>query len=46
MAVAQAPAIGLLRVIRNEHPNFICRGIDLPPDVSTSNADTAVLLVE
>ncbi len=29
-AVAQAPAIGLLRVINNEHPNFGCRGIDLP----------------
>ena len=32
--VAQAPAVGLLRVILNEHPNFACRGIDLPPTAS------------
>ncbi len=25
------PSIGLFRVILNEHPNFACRGIDLPP---------------
>ncbi|MDX2080082.1 MAG: SDR family NAD(P)-dependent oxidoreductase [Terrimicrobiaceae bacterium] len=27
---AQAPLIGLLRVIRNEYPNWLCRSIDLP----------------
>ena len=41
VAVAQAPAIGLMRVVANEHPNFICRGIDLPPDASP--ADDALL---
>ena len=30
-AVAQAPAIGFLRVMLSEHPNFGCRVIDLPP---------------
>ncbi|HEY5706234.1 MAG TPA: SDR family NAD(P)-dependent oxidoreductase [Terrimicrobiaceae bacterium] len=30
-AVAQAPAIGLLRVMLSEHPHFMCRGIDLSP---------------
>ncbi|EDY22237.1 Erythronolide synthase [Chthoniobacter flavus Ellin428] len=30
-AVAQAPAVGLLRVILNEYTNLACRGIDLPP---------------
>jgi acyl transferase domain-containing protein/NADPH:quinone reductase-like Zn-dependent oxidoreductase/acyl carrier protein/ubiquinone/menaquinone biosynthesis C-methylase UbiE len=29
-AVVQAPALGLLRVILNEYPNYVCRGIDLP----------------
>jgi NADPH:quinone reductase-like Zn-dependent oxidoreductase/acyl carrier protein len=29
--VAQAPAIGLLRVMLSEHPHFTCRGIDLSP---------------
>ncbi|MEO8352024.1 MAG: SDR family NAD(P)-dependent oxidoreductase, partial [Chthoniobacteraceae bacterium] len=43
-SVAQAPAIGLLRVILNEHTNFACRGIDLPPMVST--ADLASLWSE
>ncbi len=28
------PAIGLFRVILSEHPNFSCRGIDLPPAAS------------
>ncbi len=28
---AQAPAIGLLRVMCSEHPNFVCRAVDLPP---------------
>jgi acyl transferase domain-containing protein/NADPH:quinone reductase-like Zn-dependent oxidoreductase/SAM-dependent methyltransferase/acyl carrier protein len=32
--VVQAPAVGLMRVIWGEHPNYICRGIDLPPRVS------------
>jgi acyl transferase domain-containing protein/NADPH:quinone reductase-like Zn-dependent oxidoreductase/SAM-dependent methyltransferase/acyl carrier protein len=30
--VAQSPAIGLMRVILNEYPNYVCRGIDLPPN--------------
>ncbi|MFN0127637.1 MAG: beta-ketoacyl synthase N-terminal-like domain-containing protein, partial [Verrucomicrobiales bacterium] len=30
-AVAQAPAIGLFRVILGEHPHFACRAIDLSP---------------
>jgi acyl transferase domain-containing protein/NADPH:quinone reductase-like Zn-dependent oxidoreductase/NAD(P)-dependent dehydrogenase (short-subunit alcohol dehydrogenase family)/SAM-dependent methyltransferase/acyl carrier protein len=36
-AVAQAPLIGLLRVILNEYPNFSGRGIDLPPEASPSD---------
>ncbi|MGI8604885.1 MAG: SDR family NAD(P)-dependent oxidoreductase [Verrucomicrobiales bacterium] len=36
-AVSQAPAIGLMRVVANEHPNFICRGIDLPPAASVAD---------
>ena len=43
-AVAQAPAVGLLRVILNEYPNFVCRSIDLPPVVS--GADEALLWSE
>ena len=35
-AVAQAPSIGIFRVILGEHPNFACRGIDLP-SVASSN---------
>ncbi len=35
--VAQAPAIGIFRVILSEHPNFSCRGIDLPTDVSPAD---------
>ncbi len=42
--VAQAPNIGLLRVMFNEHPNFTCRGIDLPPE--ESSADAALLFSE
>jgi len=38
VAVAQAPAIGLMRVIANEYPNFTCRGIDLPPAASAADA--------
>ena len=34
VAVAQAPAIGLLRVILNEYTNLTCRGIDLPTHAS------------
>jgi len=37
--VAQAPAIGLMRVILNEYPNYACRGIDLPPTPSAADAD-------
>ncbi len=36
-AVAQAPAIGLMRVILNEYPNLACRGIDLPPASAESD---------
>jgi len=32
VALAQAPAIGLLRVVANEYNNFTCRAIDLPPN--------------
>ncbi|HEV7868194.1 MAG TPA: SDR family NAD(P)-dependent oxidoreductase, partial [Chthoniobacteraceae bacterium] len=42
--VAQAPAVGLLRVILNEHPNFVCRGIDLPP--AASDADASLIWSE
>jgi NADPH:quinone reductase-like Zn-dependent oxidoreductase/SAM-dependent methyltransferase/acyl carrier protein len=42
--VAQAPALGLMRVILNEYPNYACRGIDLPP--APSAADTNLLWVE
>ncbi len=39
IALAQAPSIGLMRVIANEHNNFTCRGIDLPSEASvTDNA--------
>ena len=44
VAVAQAPAIGLLRVMFSEHPNFACRGIDLSP--SDSSSDDALLWSE
>jgi acyl transferase domain-containing protein/acyl carrier protein len=36
-ALAQAPGIGLLRVILNEYTNLTCRGIDLPPTASASD---------
>ena len=39
--VTQAPAIGLLRVIFNEYPNYTCRGIDLGP--MPSPADVSLL---
>lgn len=35
--VAQAPSIGIFRVILGEHPNFACRGIDLPSEVSAAD---------
>ncbi|MGB7838745.1 MAG: SDR family NAD(P)-dependent oxidoreductase, partial [Terrimicrobiaceae bacterium] len=38
-AVAQAPAIGLLRVMLSEHPHFACRGIDLSP-IDAASDDT------
>jgi acyl transferase domain-containing protein/NADPH:quinone reductase-like Zn-dependent oxidoreductase/acyl carrier protein len=47
--VAQAPALGLMRVILNEYPNYACRGIDLPPASSAADADllwTELLRVE
>ena len=44
VAVAQAPAIGLLRVISNEYPNLSCGGIDLASMASPS--DDALLLNE
>jgi acyl transferase domain-containing protein/NADPH:quinone reductase-like Zn-dependent oxidoreductase/SAM-dependent methyltransferase/acyl carrier protein len=43
-AVAQAPAVGLLRVIHNEHPNFVCHGIDLSP--APSDTDAAMIWSE
>jgi acyl transferase domain-containing protein/NADPH:quinone reductase-like Zn-dependent oxidoreductase/NAD(P)-dependent dehydrogenase (short-subunit alcohol dehydrogenase family)/SAM-dependent methyltransferase/acyl carrier protein len=36
-SVAQAPVIGLLRVVLNEYPNFSGRVIDLPPEPSASD---------
>ena len=42
--VFQAPAIGLMRVILGEHPNYICRGIDLLP--TASEADETLLWAE
>jgi acyl transferase domain-containing protein/NADPH:quinone reductase-like Zn-dependent oxidoreductase/SAM-dependent methyltransferase/acyl carrier protein len=44
VSLAQAPAIGLMRVIANEHSSFTCRGIDLPPTVSA--ADHSMLWTE
>ena len=44
VALAQGPAIGLMRVIANEHSNFTCRGIDLPPIASA--ADNRMLWTE
>ncbi|MFL6583688.1 MAG: SDR family NAD(P)-dependent oxidoreductase [Chthoniobacterales bacterium] len=38
-AVAQAPALGLVRVILNEYPNYACRCIDLPPTGSAADID-------
>jgi NADPH:quinone reductase-like Zn-dependent oxidoreductase/SAM-dependent methyltransferase/acyl carrier protein len=38
-AVAQAPGLGLMRVILNEYPNYACRVIDLPPAPSAADAN-------
>ena len=43
-AVAQAPLIGLVRVILNEYPSFCGRAIDLPP--AASPADLSLLWSE
>jgi NADPH:quinone reductase-like Zn-dependent oxidoreductase/SAM-dependent methyltransferase/acyl carrier protein len=37
--VTQAPVLGLMRVILNEYPNYVCHGIDLPPIPSEGDAD-------
>jgi len=37
VAVGQGPAIGLMRVVANEHPNLTCRAIDLPPAASAAD---------
>ena len=39
--VAQAPSIGLFRVILSEHPQFSCRALDLP--AQASEADLALI---
>ena len=44
VALAQGPALGLMRVIANEHSNYTCRGIDLPPVASA--ADNGMLWTE
>ncbi len=44
VALAQGPSIGLMRVIANEHSNYTCRGIDLPPEASA--ADNGMLWTE
>ena len=38
VALAQAPAIGLLRVVANEYNNFTCRAIDLSPVATAADA--------
>jgi acyl transferase domain-containing protein/acyl carrier protein len=43
-AVAQAPTIGLMRVILNEYSNLAWRAIDLPPE--PSSADTTSIWSE
>ncbi|WP_395746966.1 SDR family oxidoreductase [Prosthecobacter sp.] len=44
LAMAQSAAIGLLRVVANEHPQITCRSIDLPPAASV--ADNGMLWSE
>ena len=41
VSMAQTAAIGLMRVVANEHPQLICRSIDLPP--AASAADSRIL---
>jgi acyl transferase domain-containing protein/NADPH:quinone reductase-like Zn-dependent oxidoreductase/SAM-dependent methyltransferase/acyl carrier protein len=43
-AVGQAPAVGFMRVISNEHSKLFCRGIDLP--FESSPADASLLWSE
>src|SRR5204863_9414129 len=38
-AVAQAPSIGLMRVVQNEYSNLTCRGVDLPPEKGAADLD-------
>ncbi len=40
LAVEQSAAVGVLRVMLGEHPNFVCRGIDLPPVTSAADEET------
>lgn len=40
-SVAQGASIGIFRVILSEHPNYVCRAVDLPPQASAS--DTGLL---
>ncbi|OYW31088.1 MAG: beta-ketoacyl synthase, partial [Chthoniobacter sp. 12-60-6] len=44
VALGQGAALGLMRVIANEHNNYTCRGIDLPPVASA--ADNGMLWTE
>jgi NADPH:quinone reductase-like Zn-dependent oxidoreductase/acyl carrier protein len=37
VSLAQGAAIGLMRVIANELPNYTCRSIDLPPNPSAAD---------
>ena len=37
VSLAQGPSIGLMRVIANEYPTFVCRGIDLPHEASSAD---------
>lgn len=37
VSLAQAPSIGLMRVIANEHNIFTCRSIDLPSEAATTD---------
>jgi acyl transferase domain-containing protein/NADPH:quinone reductase-like Zn-dependent oxidoreductase/SAM-dependent methyltransferase/acyl carrier protein len=37
--LAQAPALGLQRVILNEYPNLVCRAVDLPSAISPTDID-------
>ena len=37
VAMAQTAAVGLMRVVANEHPHFTCRSIDLPAEESAGD---------